>query len=970
MKIGETASNFRLQSIENLSEFRSEGRYFIHEKTGCQLYHLFNDNPENLFSFIFRTIPADNTGVAHIIEHSVLAGSEKFPLKDPFVQLLKSSMYTFLNAMTYPDKTVYPASSTVEADYFNLMTVYGDAVFFPLLREATFLQEGIRIERKEDGTYRHTGVVYNEMKGSYSDHTMVLAEWSGRSLFPDTCYRFDSGGVPADIKKLGYDDFRGFHQKYYHPANCMIFLYGNIDTERQLEFIESNFLSRFGKGEKSSAAALQKKMESPVYLEKYAHSEDGKGTTSITVNWLCGDSADPFETLKMDILSDLLIGSSGSPLYLSIIDSGLGEDLSPVSGLDASFRQMVFSGVIRGTLSDMRDSYERLLDKSLNDIHEKGFDKDLLEGTLRQFEFAHREIRGGRPEGLKLMDMCCHGWLHNFHPSKTIVFEPLMARIREEVKKDERYFEKLLYETLIDNRHRSIVTVVPDNGNGSSGQEEILSPEEAREKGEHDTAVFEAYNSSKDPEEDIAKIPVLSKNDIPVKVEIIDSVELKGKGLGAYLHSFYTAGITYTDIFYDISGMDESLKSYLPLFSRFVRECGLPGIPYYETARKLGLLTGGFFLSPESGMDVEGNFLEFLAVHYKSLSDIYPEATDFIHKLVFSGDFDDFSRLRDVLREALNDQKAMVVRRGNFIASAYASRNHTLSLKRLEQWSGISQLQFLQSLDPDSSSSLEKTALALKAIRKYLEKSGRVFVNLTSDESTLEKNYTTVSQYLPDTPDDSVMSKIQKPAVPSMDNICSQSDCIIVPSLVNFNSAVARSSRTGSAEYVHEKLLSRIIETGYLWDKVRMEGGAYGVSASANGMEGVFSFSSYRDPHIAETFDTFLKSLASVTSERLTAEALLKAVISGVGKEIRPLAPGEKGLLDTRRKIYGLDDSLRQEGRDLMLSAAPSDIVKAARLIESRFAGSSMCVVTGRENFSKYSSFFDSRRFRKTELNI
>ena len=369
-------------------------------------------------------------------------------------------------------------------------------------------------------------------------------------------------------------------------------------------------------------------------------------------------------------------------------------------------------------------------------------------------------------------------------------------------------------------------------------------------------------------------------------------------------------------------------------------------------------------------MDVEGNFLEFLAVHYKSLSDIYPEATDFIHKLVFSGDFDDFSRLRDVLREALNDQKAMVVRRGNFIASAYASRNHTLSLKRLEQWSGISQLQFLQSLDPDSSSSLEKTALALKAIRKYLEKSGRVFVNLTSDESTLEKNYTTVSQYLPDTPDDSVMSKIQKPAVPSMDNICSQSDCIIVPSLVNFNSAVARSSRTGSAEYVHEKLLSRIIETGYLWDKVRMEGGAYGVSASANGMEGVFSFSSYRDPHIAETFDTFLKSLASVTSERLTAEALLKAVISGVGKEIRPLAPGEKGLLDTRRKIYGLDDSLRQEGRDLMLSAAPSDIVKAARLIESRFAGSSMCVVTGRENFSKYSSFFDSRRFRKTELNI
>ncbi len=977
MNKGDMVCGFRLESVDDLSEFRSEGRYFTHLKTGCELYHVSNDDPENLFSFIFRTIPENNTGVAHIIEHSVLSGSKNFPLKDPFVQLLKSSMYTFLNAMTYPDKTVYPASSTVEADYFNLMSVYGDAVFFPLLKEAAFLQEGIRIQKNTDGSYKYSGVVYNEMKGNYSDHNSVLAEWSSRSLFPDTSYRFDSGGVPDEIRKLGYKEFKDFHGRYYHPSNCRIFLYGNIATEKQLEYIDRKFLSSFSSTEKCSPVRLQGKLQKPVYLEKYAHSDDGEGTTSITINWLCGDATDPFESLRMEILSELLLGSSGSPLYLSIIDSGLGEDLSPVSGIDTDLRQIIFSAGIRGTSADKREEYEKLVYKCLEETAEKGFDRDLLEGTLRLFEFSNREIKGGRPSGLKLMDMCLSGWLHDCAPSKTLLFSSLMEKIRKNIAIDSRYFEKLLMENIASNEHRTIVTVVPDNGSGGIS-DNIVPGDDEREKADRDTLLFDEYQAARDSVEDIARIPVLSKNDLPEKIDLIECSEKHDAGLACFVHGFYTAGITYTDIFFDILQLDENLKIYLPLFSRFIRETGLPGVPYYDTAKMLNLKTGGFYVSPEAGMNVAGKPLELLAVHFKSLTSRYEEACEFIFSLLRNADFDDLSRLKDIFREMLNDLKASVVRRGNYTASLYASRNFTPSLARQEDWAGISQLLFLQSINPDDKKELEKVSLMLKKIRDYISCSRKAVTSLTSDESDAEGCYKTLFKYLPRPfGRQGTGGELFPDAEGPEGFLQKQSDfreasfsCIIAPSLVSYNSAVLKSSRTGSDEYVYEKLLSRVIETGFLWDKVRMEGGAYGVGAVANGMEGLFSFSSYRDPQIEETQKTFLDSLKSVTAESVTDGMLLKAVISGVGREIRPLAPGEKGIVNTRRKIYGLDDDLRQRGRDIMLGAGIRDIVNSARMLEDNFRTASKCVLTGRESFDKYSNYFTENQCRRIVLKL
>ncbi len=988
MKTGDIIDSFRLDSIDQLPEHNGVGRLFTHIKTGCEIYHIYNDDKENLFSFMFRTIPLNNKGVPHILEHSVLSGSEKFPVKDPFVQLLKSSMYTFLNAITYPDKTIYPGSTTVETDYFNLMSVYGDAVFFPLLRKETFMQEGVRVQKNSDGTYKYVGVVYNEMKGVYSDHNSILSEWSGRSLFPDTNYRFDSGGIPDEIKTLGYEEFIEFHKKNYHPSNCRIFLYGNIDSEKQLNFIDKNFLSFFDKQEKSYPAKMQKHIDTPVYLEKRSYSDDGKGTTSITVNWLCGDSTEPFELLSMEILAELLVGSSASPLYLSIINSGIGEDLSPVTGLNNDMRQIMFSVGIRWTDKNRRDDFLNLVNNTLSEIAEKGFDKDLLEGTLRLFEFANREIKGGRPEGFKLMELCSKAWLYDKNPSLYLSFIPYMEKIRKTILDDNRYFEKLLTAGIISNNHRSIVTVLPDDGKSEYVTDEISLDDKVRQKVDNEFAEFEKYQIEEDKEEDLLKIPALKKNDIPEKIETIECEEKYDNGLCALLHGIHTAGITYTDLFYDISLLDEDLKIYLPIFSRFLRETGLPGIPYYEAAKMFSLKTGGFYVSPEAGMTVCGNNLEFLTMHFKSLTDKYKEASGFVFNFIANADFDNLSRLKDILKETVNDLKAQIIRRGNYIASVYASRNYSPSLAKQEEWGGITQLLTLRSINPENKNDIENLALKLKKIKSYIFSADKIIANITSDENSISDCYKILLSHLPALgngniqkdknsifasgcySNGSILKTANNNKITQLQKQLKEETSIIVPTLVNYNSAVMRSSRIGSSESVYEKLFSRIIETGFLWENIRMKGGAYGVSASANSIEGIFSFSSYRDPHIEETQKIFYKSLSSVSAVTLNDDIFLKSIISSVGKEIRPISPGEKGVVNTLRKIYGLDDNLRQKNRDIMLSSEIKNIIDTSERLKAQYDTASKCILSGSEAFKKYEKYFKQNKFKRINLDI
>ena len=965
MKIGESKYGFKFVSENDLDEYRSKGKRFRHEETGCDLYHIENDSEENFFSFIFKTFPLGNKGTAHIIEHSVLAGSREFPLKDPFIELVKSSMYTFLNAMTYPDKTVYPGSSTVEADYFNLMKVYGDAVFFPLLKKETFMQEGIRFEKEGDKIVPG-GIVFNEMKGSYSDHNSVLAEWSYRTLFPDNNYKYDSGGMPDEIRKLTYEEFLDFHKIYYHPSNCRIFLYGSCDTEKQLEFLQNNFLSKFSAAvSMPPEIPLQKKID-PVSIVKTSHSEEGKGICSITLNWLCGDSTDPVQALEMELLTEILIGTSASPLYLEVVKSDLGGDLAPVSGVDTDLRQIVFSVGIRDTSPGREKEFEELITGALEKAVSEGLDKNLVEGAVRTAEFVNREIKGGRPYGLFLMDMACQGWLHGKEPSHTLGFNRFVKTVRERMKNDSRYFEKMIEERLLKNNHRSTVTVKPVTNDNN--EEEKYIPQLDPDQFAADTELFEKYRDSRDSEEDLKKIPVLEKSDIPEKVLTIDCKKGRINSSECYYHDFFTAGIVYTDLFYDIRGMDESLKMYIPLFARAIRETGLPGTPFYEIARELSLRTGGFFVFPETGKTFDSSINEFLVVRYKAIEERFESASDLVFNILENADFYDFDRLKDIINELKSDFMASILRRGNYVVSLEASKKLSRSLQRQAGWAGADQLIFLSGIDTEDKDVIKETAEKLKNIQDWIISKSSVTAGLTSDKSCFSSGTEILSKYINNPSAEKTFHVSDDKSSFSEDG--SSYEALVVPSLVNFNASVIKASRTGSEEFIHEKLLTRIIDTGFLWEKVRMENGAYGVGSAVNGMEGILSFSSYRDPSVEGTQEAFRDSLKYIIDGNLTEDELFKAVINCVGKEIKPLSPGEKGHINIRRDLYSLSDEVRQKNREIMLKAKTEDIIRAAERLFKNFDNAARCSMCGNETIESYSDYFSGFKLKKTELPV
>ncbi|MDC7242004.1 MAG: insulinase family protein, partial [Spirochaetales bacterium] len=521
-------SAFELISVDRLDEYRGDGYFYRHKATGCEIYHVHNDDEENVFSFNFRTPPTDSTGVAHILEHSVLCGSRNFPVKDPFLSMMKGSVNTFLNAMTYPDKTLYPAASVLEKDFFNLMDVYGDAVFFPLIPEEVFRQEGHRLEWDGQGRLVRTGIVYNEMKGNYSSQDGIASEWSIRSLFPDNPYGVDSGGDPEAIPSLTYEQFKEFHSKWYHPSNCRIFLYGNIPSDKTLNFLEERFLHHFEKKEINSEVSFQENWNIPQIIEKtwpLGEGDDPAGKSSIILNWKIFGHGDPVRQLSMSILAEMLIGNAGAPLYKAILQSGLGDDLSPVSGVDFDLNEGVFSAGIRGTDPDKAQALQELIFETLQSLAEKGFDEDLKESCMRRVEFRAREIKGGGPFGMRLLRKVAKGWNYGFLPEQCVQFAPVMEEVRN-LAQSPTYFESILKEWILDNSHWTLLTVRPDSGMQKAQEEAERAALDALQNSlsEEDIAALKAKNEKLEAfqnSEDTAEVPFLHKSDIPTEVKIL-----------------------------------------------------------------------------------------------------------------------------------------------------------------------------------------------------------------------------------------------------------------------------------------------------------------------------------------------------------------------------------------------------------------------------------------------------------------
>ena len=972
-------NGFELLYETPLPEYRGIGARYRHVGSGADVFHVRNDDPENLFAFAFKTLPADSTGIAHILEHTVLCGSRAYPLKDPFIRLVKGSLNTFLNAMTYPDKTVYPAASTVAKDLFNIMEVYGDAVFFPLLRREFFQQEGHRLQYS-DGRLELTGIVYNEMSGVYADHDSVAGRIVHQAILCDTPYGYDSGGDPHAIPDLTYDAFVDFHATCYHPSNALIFLYGDIATERYLEFLDSRFLSRFEAAGRAPAAStgqlLQPRWSEPREFTVTCPTDGDDGPTSITLSWLIGGDHSPEELLALELLAYILLGSSAGPLRRALIESGLGDDLSAPTGMETDVLEPIFSVGLRDTDVAHKDQIESLVLDSLSAIARDGIDAGLIESSLRKVEFRNREIKGGGPNGLRLMGRSLRGWLHGESPEHTLRFEEPLRRVRDAVAAEPRYFERLIGEHLIGNTHRLLSIVLPDGDQRAreaqalstwlAERERALSPDD-RARIESDQAALDQLQKSADPPEAVSSLPVLRVADLPREIERVPTAIDTIAGVPLYTHDVPANGIVYIDIGFDLGALDSDLLAYVPLYVDAFGELGLPGRSYDEVITDIGLKSGGMSAFHEAGMPADGSAVadRRLFFRVKTLESTLGEAVDLLTDLIVRPDYSNARRVSDVFKEARSSMSGSVLPSGHSYAAVRAGRAYSDADRYGELWHGATQLLFMSSLGEDGAGLAEPLARIGDAVIRR----GGALVNLTGSSDACAAALPHIERLVGALPDSIAASRDQPRSPLLAVEPVPAAEALIIPSNVCYVALAMRGARFGTDDHVHEQVLAHLLRTGPLWESVRMTGGAYGVSASARGMDGVFGFWSYRDPAIVPTLDAFRASLTDAAGGVLPGD-LEQAVIGVAGRYYRPQSPSEKALVGLRRTLYRIPDEVRDRNHRVLLETKVDDVVRVARRLVDSYDDHSIVVLAGVDAIDRASAELPVLGERRIQLPL
>ncbi len=965
---GDTLSGFIVEAVEEIPEYNAVGIFCIHKATGLEVFHVLNEDPENFFSFNFKTVPKNSKGTAHIVEHAVLSGSQNYPVKDPFQEIMKGSAQTFLNAMTYPDRTLYPGASPIRKDYFNLLKVYGDAVFFPLLRRETFQQEGIRISVKDNGSLQYQGIVFNEMKGAYSNHDSIVAEESIRQLFPDTPMHFDSGGDPRCIKDLTYEEFKGFHAENYHPSNCRVFFYGSISTEEQLVFLQKNFLSGFTAIRVDSDLPAPKPWKHPKSIHATSSAnpeEDNPSRSSITINWLTRTTLDPVMIIAYEIITELLLGNPGAPMYQAIIDSEIGEDVAPLSGMEGDLREMVFSIGVRGTEPERAEDFDRLVVKTLRKLVKKGIPEEQLHAAIKKIEFQRKEIKGGIPQGLRCLVRILRGWMYGADPYASLQYLPAMETLKEQWREDRNYFSKIIKKDLLDNPHRLTVIVTPEAGHDERFEMPLKKSLKQMQTGLTKQGLaslaeqqenLEFFHDRLDDPAELDKIPRLKIGDLPEKIKTIDTCIERIGSVPLAVHQYHTNDICYVDYLFNTLGLDEEEQLLLPMFSRLIYTTGMPGISYAEVSSRLSELTGGFHSLLDISTPLQpkgGTPLENLVFRAKFLAEDMDRASGFIRDLLLSSILSDVRRIKDILVEGKNDFSISLLSSGNAFAALRSDARLSPVQHREDTWKGISQYQYLESIKSNDPEALRALGEKFERIRSKLLSKQRCILNITCPGhlvGVLKKRMEEFTGSLPEggpVPGGTLKSAQFR-----------KWEGLMTPSQVAYCAYSMPSSTPGSLEQLHQGILSYILSSDYLYEHVRLRGGAYGVGSSLNLLEGLITFMSYRDPHISRTINEFEKSLKSISDHGVSRDSLERALISVVSRDVRPMAPSEMGFLGLRRWIYGIDDQTRAERRVLTLETGIEDIQREARRLVDMFSLGCSAVLAGKEIFQREAADF------------
>jgi len=956
-------AEYEILDEHRVEDVQSDGFILRHKKSGARIAILSNNDDNKVFYIGFRTPPEDETGVPHIIEHTTLCGSKKFPVKDPFIELAKGSLNTFLNAMTYPDKTVYPVASCNDQDFKNLMDVYLDAVFNPNITkyEEIFKQEGWHYELTgKDDELKINGVVYNEMKGAYSSPDEVLSSQIYRSLFPDNTYSKDSGGNPEYIPKLTYEAYLDFYHKYYHPSNSYIYLYGDMDVVERLEWLDKEYLSLYDYKKVNSEINKQPAFDEIKNVEaQYSITMDDsqENKTYLSYNRVVGDTLDEMLYQAFDVLDYALVSSPGAPVKQALIDAGIGDDV--YGSYDAGILQPVFSFVAKNANASQADEFESIIENTLKEVVKTGINKEALLAGINSSEFKFREADFGQfPKGLLFGLNCLDSWL--FDDMKPFIHLECLgtfAKLRKAVDTD--YFEKLIQEYLLDNTHGSSVTVKPKRGLGNEREEALakelsdykasLSDEEIKKLIE-DTEHLKKYQEEPSSDEDLRKLPMLTRADMKKNAMPFSNIEDELLDVKVVRHDIESNGIDYISFLFDAGDFAQSELGYLGFFTNALGLVSTEKYSYTDLANATNIYTGGISTGTASHPDIKdrNNFVFKFEVKLKVLEKNLDKALELMEQMLLSSDFTDTKRLGELVAQIKARLQANLSSSGHLVAAMRSMSSFSRYALYQDELKGVAFYRSICHIEKELSESPKSVSDKLAAIAKKLFARNRMLISFTGNNEAYGN------------------------AKPSLEKVIAGFDKMSAvgnQAEVHFNTAKEAFIDASQIQYVAKtgdficegyeytgalRLLRVILSYDYLWINVRVKGGAYGCMNTFL-RSGESYFVSYRDPNLSDTLDVYDRIPEYIKNFSPDERDMTKYIIGTFSALDTPMNPEAKGSRSLSAYLEGITYEQIQKERNEILNAQPEDIRRLADLVEAVLKKDSICVI-GNENMIKESA--------------
>ena len=957
---------YNLLKQENIEDIHSMGYLFRHKKSGARICVLSNDDENKVFHIAFRTPPADSTGVAHILEHSVLCGSKNFPSKDPFVELVKGSLNTFLNAMTYPDKTMYPVASCNDADFMNLMNVYMDAVFFTNIyeKEEIFRQEGWNYQlAKPEDELTYNGVVYNEMKGAFSSPDDVLDREILNSLFPDTAYGNESGGDPESIPDLKYSEFLGFHSRYYHPSNSYIYLYGDLNIQEKLEWLDKEYLSKYDVMDIDSEVKLQPSFEAPVEIRKsYAvsNTDSVEENTYLSFNAAISTSLDVNLANAFAIIEYALLSAPGAPLKQALLDAKVGKDI--MGSYDSGTFQPMFSVIAKNSDLDKKDEFLRIIKDVLARIADEGMDEKALRAGINYMEFRFREADfGSFPKGLMYGIDIMDSWLYDdMHPFDYLHQLSVFEFLKEQIGTG--YYEGLIRKYLLENTHVSIVIVEPEKGLTAKIEEAVreklaaykasLTAEEIRELVEK-TKQLEAFQEAPSTAEELEAIPMLSRQDIGKDAQPLYNVEHSMEGTKMLHHNVFTNGIAYLNLVFDTRYVKKEHLPYLGILKAVFGIVNTENYTYGELFNEINIRTGGIYGSVDlfPNRKVPGEYRTAFSVKTKALYSEIGFAVKMIEEIVFTSQLDDEKRLYEIIAQLKSRLQMRLNSSGHTTAALRAMSYFSNTSAFNETVGGVTFYKKVEEIEENFEEKKGELISILKELVTCIFRKDTLIISCTADEDGFDAVYEPLKglkEKLPEggfTPQEQIRAKGKK-------NEGFQTSAKI--------QYVARAGNYRSAGFEYTgalRILKVILSYEYLWTNIRVKGGAYGCM-SGFGILGDTYFVSYRDPNLEATNQVYDGIAQYVKEFTVSQRDMTKYIIGTISELDTPLTPMAKGMRSFNVYMCGSSYEDYQKERSEILAADQEAIRSLWKLVDAVLAQQNICVIGNEEKLANEKDLF------------